>query len=231
VAKILETSAWGLPGSHQGRCGVGFQLPILLTPGHASPSAGYWWSNLTEKEFDMIFPFVRIHDGEILDRSSWVLEDGAGWEGEIYCRIEDAIKGVQAPKIKFEYGKIAPGFFAWLFGHRRHCLRVMNVLDGDLQTIVVCISVNSYGSALVVNWWLLTKLGFWRWLLERAGYWLDNKKPPVPLTVELDVVQKDILMKGFVTVVVTALQRAVEAVMQELGQDKGTVDSKSGFVI
>lgn len=134
-------------------------------------------------------------------------------------------------RIKFEYGKIAPGFFAWLFGHRRHCLRVMNVLDGDLQTIVVCISVNSYGSALVVNWWLLTKLGFWRWLLERAGYWLDNKKPPVPLTVELDVVQKDILMKGFVTVVVTALQRAVEAVMQELGQDKGTVDSKSGFVI
>lgn len=178
----------------------------------------------------MIFPFVRIHDGEILDRSSWVLEDGAGWEAEIYRLVEESIKDSQAPKMRFEYGKIAPGFFDWLFGDRRGCLRVTNVFDDDLRTIVSCISVNDYGTALVVNWWLMTKLGFWRWLLERAQYWLEGKKPPVPLTVELDVVQKDILMKGFVTVVFTALQRAVEGVMQELGQDKGSLDSKSGFV-
>jgi hypothetical protein len=179
----------------------------------------------------VILLFMKIHEDVILDRSSWVLEDGAGWESEIYRRVEEGIKGVQAPKIKLEYGKIAPGFLGWLFGNRRDCLRVTNVLDDDLRTIVVCISVNSYGNALVVNWWLLTKLGFWRWLMDRAGFWLEGKKPPIPLTVELSVVQKDILTKGFVTVVFTGLQRTVESVIQELGQDKDSIDSKSGFVV
>ena len=86
---------------------------------------------------------------------------------------------------------------------------------------MVCISVASYGSALLVNWWVLTKLGFWRWLVERAKYWAEDATPPAPLVVEMDTFQKDIVMNAFGTVVFTGLQRAVQEVMQGLGAGYG----------
>jgi len=179
----------------------------------------------------VIFPFMRIHDGEILDRWNAVVEDGCGHEEDIYRGIESFVRESGVPDIRMERGTLATGFLAWVFGDRRDCLRVTNTLDADVETVVVCISVASYGSALTVNWWVLSKLGLWRWLVERTRYWVEEAKPPTPLVVEMDTFQKDILMKAFGTVLFTGLQLAVQEIMQGLGKDTSGLDSTSGFLI
>jgi len=180
----------------------------------------------------MIFPFVKINDAVILDRSNWVVQGGAGWEWEqeIYRAVEDFIVEAQAPGIRMERGKWVPGFSDWVFGRGQGCLRISNSLDGDLETIVICVAVSSFGESLVVNWWSMVKLGFWRWLLERAGYWLEGKPVPTPLAVELDVRQRETLLRPFTSVAFTATQTAVQQVMEALGHDLSDLHSKGGFL-
>ena len=67
--------------------------------------------------------------------------------------------------------------------------------------------------------------------MERAKYWVEDVTPPVPLTVDLDTFQKDIVMKAFGTVLFTGLQNSVQEVMQGLGQDTDGLEATSGFVI
>jgi len=178
----------------------------------------------------MFLPVI-VNSTVLLDSTSMIIEDGADRASEIYLGVEEFIAACNVPEVRIKRQRLAPSLLGALLGDRRDCLTVINTLDSDLRTFAVHITANDYGSALVVNWWLCARLGFWRTLVEKAGYWLESKPPPVPLTAELDLFQKDILMKGFVTVVFTALQRAVEEVMQGLGQDISDLESKSGFVI
>jgi hypothetical protein len=177
----------------------------------------------------MFFPIV-VNNGVLLDSWNTVIEEGKGVESKIYRGVEEAIRECEIP-VNIKHHKIAPGWVGLVLGDWWDCMTVRGCLDKDIGTFVVHITANSVGTALVVNYFLTTRLGFWRALVEKAGYWLDGKKPPMPLTVELNVVQKEILMKGFVSVVFTALQQAVEEMLQELGCEKNPIDSKSGFVI
>ena len=177
-----------------------------------------------------MFVPVIVNNGVILDTWSALIEDGQGMESEIYGGVEEVIKECDV-RLSIKFEKFAPGWLAAILGNRRDCMTIRNGFDPDLQTFAVHITANTIGTALVVYYFLTTRLGLWRALVEKAEYWLDSEKPPVPLTVELDVVQKEILMRGFTTIVFTALQRVVEEVMQGLGRDAGTLDSKSGFVL
>lgn len=177
----------------------------------------------------MLIPII-INPAVVLDSWSTVIEDAQGMEPQIYSAMVEVISESDV-RLKIKFQKFAPGWLAAILGDRRGCMTIRNEIDADLQTFAVHITANTFGTALVVNYFLTTRLGFFRALVEKAGHWLDNQKPPVPLTAELNVVQREILMTGFTTTVFTALQRAIEEVMQELGQDAGTVESRTGFIL
>lgn len=176
----------------------------------------------------MFLPVI-VNQDVVLDSWSAVLEDGAGYGGEIFRLVEEFLAEHDVPAVRIKHQQLAPSFLGALLGNRRDCLTVVNTLDAALRTFAVHVVASDFGTALVVNWWLCARLGFFRALIEKAGYWLESKKPPVPLVVELDVFQKDLLLRGFSVVVYSALQHAIEQVRQ--GKKMKGGNSTSGFEI
>lgn len=177
----------------------------------------------------MFLPVI-VNQNVVLDSWSTVIEDGAGRGGEIFRLVENFIVDHKVPAVKTKRQRMAHSYLGWLLGDSQECLTVVNTIDGDLNTFAVHLTTMDFGSSLSAAYFLCTRLGLLRALVERAGYWLDQQAVRKPLAVELNVLQRELLMKSFTTVVFTALQTAVQQVMQGLGGD-GDLNSQAGFRI
>lgn len=230
MAQILEASAGSLLGSSEGQRGLGIELRVLHAVGDCEGGAVSGAEVTAGKEGKVIFPFIKISEDAILDKSHWVIQGGAGWEPEIYRAVEEFLEDNLVPDIKMEYGIWATGFLDWVLGRGQGCLRISNMLDNDLHAFAVCVAVSSFGDSLLINWWLLTAPGFARWLMESAGYWLEGKPVPTPLVVSLDLRQQDTLLRPLTSATFSAAQSAVQEVMEALGHDVSDLHSASGFL-
>ena len=114
--------------------------------------------------------FAVINDKIVLDRWSAVIPQGHGLGQQLYWSVEALIEQWGAPGIQFQPRELAPSFIAGLLGERHPCMAIKNILSSKLRTFVIYIDATDSGDALIINWWLCSRMGLWYTLTVNGFY-------------------------------------------------------------
>ncbi len=99
---------------------------------------------------------ITLDRGKIVDQWATLLDQCQG-EGEgVFRAVEDALKGSQAPDVRWTRETVAPGFWAAVGGKRRDFLIVRNDI---CPYHLLAISAHDYGTGLDVSWYLVDTRG------------------------------------------------------------------------
>jgi len=163
-----------------------------------------------------------LKDEKIMDNWGTVIHGAQGKSDYIFETTRKFLSESQAPGVQWDMGEVTPSFFKGLFGRKRDYLMVTNEALKDHR---MYIGARDYGIHLDVQWYLTTEPGFLKSLSSKVIAGSDKA-----LSFALDIfAQQD--LRAYVTVVHHCLLDAVEALMDELGQDASKIDRKSkGFL-
>lgn len=161
-----------------------------------------------------------LKDEKIVD--TWTMVIGGGQEKAdyIFDTVQKLLEANQAPGVNWELGEVTPSFFKGLFGRKRDFLLVTNEAFKEYK---MYIGARDYGTNLDVQWFLTCEPGFF----QRLGDKMDQSMGMISM---LDIfAQQD--LRAYVTVVHHCLLNAVDALLDDLGQDKSKVNRQSkGFL-
>ena len=162
----------------------------------------------------------KLKDEKIVDSWAMVIREAQGKSDFIFDTAQKLLEKNQAPGVSWEMGEVTPSFFKGLFGRKRDYLLVTNEA---LENYRMYIGARDYGINLDVQWFLTCEPGFFK----RVSDQID--KAGGMITV-LDIfAQQD--LRAYATVVHHCLRDAVEALMDELGQDTSKINRQSkGFL-
>jgi len=161
-----------------------------------------------------------LKDEKIVDNWTMVIGGGQEKADYVFDIVQKLLEANQAPGVKWELGEVTPSFFKGLFGRKRDFLLVTNEAFKEYK---MYIGARDYGTNLDVQWFLACEPGFF----QRLG---DKMDQAVGMISMLDIfAQQD--LRAYVTVVHHCLLNAVDALLDDLGQDKSKVNRQSkGFL-
>lgn len=167
---------------------------------------------------------VTLRDEKIIDRWSMVIENGRGNTEQIYKDTDSYVKESKAPGIEIKRVSVRSGWLKGLFGKERDYMMVTNL---GLRDYRVFIGASDYGDNLDVSWYLTCEPGFFERTLSNI---LTRGASNRALSFCLDLFHQQDL-NAYATVVQHCLIRAIEKLLQALGQDTSKIDKKSrGFL-
>ena len=162
----------------------------------------------------------KLKDEKIVDTWATIIGEAQGKSDYVFDNTQKLLEKNQAPGVKWEMGEVTPSFFKGLFGRKRDYLLVTNEA---LENYKMYIGARDYGINLDVQWFLTCEPGFFKRVsdeIDKAG----------GMITVLDIfAQQD--LRAYATVVHHCLRDAVEALMDELGQDTSKINRQSkGFL-
>jgi len=167
---------------------------------------------------------VTLHDEKIIDRWSIIVENGEGNTEQIYKDTEGYVKESRAPGIEIERVRVRPSWLKGFFGNERNYMKVTNK---NLRDYRMFIGAWDYGQSLSISWYLTCEPSFFKRTLSNI---LTRGASDRALSFSLDLFRQQDL-NAYVTLVHHCLIRAVEKLMQALGQDSSEIDRRSrGFL-
>jgi len=186
-----------------------------------------------------------VRKEEVIDDWGILIENGQGKAEQIFSETENFIKQSQAPNLKLEMKKLAPGIIRGFFGTKRDFFVVTEKGNPRLRPYQMLIGARDYGNNLDVSWYLTYRPSFWlklvAFLLFIPG--LNFLVFPFALMgilggmakerrggLDLDLFDQQDL-KAYVTNAHHCLLKSVEKLMTGLGQDPSKIERKSrGFL-
>ena len=170
-----------------------------------------------------MFKKITLKDEKILDDWSVLIENAQGKTEEIYQLIINFIKESRAPGVRVETVQVRPSWLKGIFGSIRKYLMVTN--EESVKAYRFYVGARDYGNNLDVSWYLTCEPGFFSRIFIGKG-----KEAHGAIYTILDIFERQDLT-AYVTCAHHCVLKAVEAIMQGLGQDFSKVDRKSrGFL-
>lgn len=167
---------------------------------------------------------ITLRDEKIIDRWSMIVEGSQGQAEQVYQDTEKFIVESKAPGIRIERTKVRPSWLKGLLGNERNYMMVSNEALGDYRMFI---GARDYGDNLDISWFLTCEPGFFR---KRLSNVLTSGASDKALSLNLDLFEQQDL-NAYSTVVHHCLLKAIEKLMQGLGQDSSKIDRKSrGFL-
>lgn len=179
--------------------------------------------------FNFNLPFRIVSQDIVLDSWSTVVEQGKGKGADIYTCTRDRIEQSGIPA-RIDLENIAPGFLSGIFGGGRRFMAVRGTRNRALASYVFYIHAQDYGANLVVNWWLVSRIGLLNTLVQKTYYHFSDEPQPRPLKIDLDFFEQNVELRAFLSTLHQCVVWAVEKALQELGKNTHGVNSKSGFL-
>lgn len=173
-----------------------------------------------------LIPFQVIDDDIVLDRWSALVHRGRGHAGEVHQDALAFLHEVELPGLEVREQMLATSFLNGLQGNLRPFL---SITAASASHLVVYLGAYDAGTSLSCHWYLTTRVGPWRTLLEKAPFVLAGKEPPPTLTPHPDLFTKDIAVRHFASATHAAMAQAVERLMERLGQNPARLDRRTGF--
>ena len=149
----------------------------------------------------------RFKGGQIRGQWEVLIEQGSGNADAVYEEIEDALKSANPPKVRWERAGIYAGNL--MTGKRYDGLKVNN---SELKDYRIYIFAYDYGTSLHVAWFL------------------TYQKPWLKFIKIIDIPQQ-LELNAYGNTVHAATKKAVQTLMERLGQDFSKINTKSkGFL-
>jgi hypothetical protein len=149
----------------------------------------------------------RFKGGQIRGQWEALIEQGSGNADAVYEGIEDALKSANPPKVRWERAGIHAGNL--MTGKRYDGLKVNN---SELKDYRIYIFAYDYGTSLHVAWFL------------------TYQKPWLKFIKIIDIPQQ-LELNAYGNTVHAATKKAVQTLMERLGQDFSKINTKSkGFL-
>jgi len=183
----------------------------------------------------------KLKEEEIVERWSALIPEANGRGKELFRRIKEIIKGVEAPKIEFVEKAISPSLIRKLKGEAKTFLVAQNTY---LEGYLMYIGASDYGKQLFVSWYLTLEPGGAEKFIANLPWWAQL--PLLPIVIPFIIYRKfrkkavappdmDILHLEELTAYVTTGHHAVIDATREISQsvnfDFTKVDTKSrGFL-
>ena len=176
-------------------------------------------------------PTMTIKKGKIIDRWETIIQGGSGKGEMIFSLIEQLLEESEAPGIAWQPISAQPSAIKGLvLGKKRDYLMVTS--KGVSSDYRMYTGARDYGVHLDVTWFLVEKPPFWKKIirfLSSLNFWATLIMSQHTV-MDLDLFDEQDL-RAYVTITHHCLLQAVEAVMEELGQDTSKIDRKSKGVL
>jgi hypothetical protein len=160
-------------------------------------------------------------------RETWgeLIEKANGNGPEVIKDCEAFITDSKAPDIKMEHREIAPGFVTGMLGKKRDFL-IISEKSFRLAPYKIYMNARDYGDNLDVSWYMTYTPSLWQAIASLVPY-----MNIIPYTVsDLDLFDQQDLM-AYATVTHRSVLRAVDKLLEGLGQDSSKLERKSrGFL-
>lgn len=168
---------------------------------------------------------VTLKDEKLLDSWGAVLENAAGYTERLSGRIEEHLKQGELPGVTWRTVEATPGMLKGLLGKKRSYLMVTS---DSLRDYRMYVGARDYGRHLNISWFLTVEPGFFKKAFSSA---LTQGANPLALSFLLDLFDQEDLRAYVTSVHRCCVKRAVEGLMEHLGQDTKTFNWQSkGFL-
>lgn len=176
--------------------------------------------------FVMLRPGGILRKEEVIDDWFSLIEGAQGKAEQMFNETQTALRESKAPHLDIRRRRLSPGVLRGIAGEQRDFLVVTHQLNMRLTPYQMFVGCRDYGNALVIDW----NLTFRPTLLQSLISLLLVKTTLPNPTVDLDLFDQQDL-RAYVTIAHRSLLRAVENLMQSLGQDTSRLDRRSrGFL-
>ena len=167
---------------------------------------------------------VTLKEEVILDRWSFVMENGQGNAERIYKETQGFLREASPPGVRIQRVRVRPTWLRGLVGVERDYLMATSETLADFRMYV---GARDYGNNLDVAWYLTCEPGQFKRVLSNV---LTKGESETAVSFDLDLFQHQDL-EAYATVVHRCLLKAVERVMTALHQDPTKIDrSSKGFL-
>jgi hypothetical protein len=168
---------------------------------------------------------VTLKDEKLLDSWGVVIELGGGRADHLIDTVKQFLQQSELPGITWEVVEVKPGIIKGFFGKKRDYLMVKNEALKDYRMYV---GARDYGRHLDISWFLTVEPGFFKKMFSEV---LTKGGSPNALSFLLDIFDQQDLRAYVTAVHRCAVRKAVEQVVEHLGQDASKFDWKSkGFL-
>ena len=167
---------------------------------------------------------VTLNDEKIVDDWFVSVEGGQGRGLEVYKLTMELIQKSEVPEITAEEVMVRPSWLAGLFGRKRPYLMVRN---RNLKDYRIYIGAGDFGDTLNVSFYFTCEPSFLKRIIFGLGKGMEAHEE---IYLGLDLFQQQNLL-DYASHVHQCLLKAVEMVIEDLGQDSSGIDKKfKGFL-
>ena len=172
---------------------------------------------------------VSLGGEKIIDRWYVVLEGAAGAQEYLLTAVLDALTGSELPGVRWSTVDVAPAFVKGVLGKRRPYLCIENQ---DLSDFRMYVGARPYGKHLYVVWLLTVEPGIVKRLLSfLLTYTFLKRGDARAMSFQIDLFDEQELRAYVTAVHRCCVKRAVERVVEQMGQDHSKFDWRSkGFL-
>ena len=163
---------------------------------------------------------------EILDQWASLIEEGSGHGEEIFEQTQAFLEASEAPGVRWERRQMSPGLVQTAFSEQREFLVVKDFERNRLKPYQIYTNARDYGRHLSVSRFLTFKPTIAQALLSLIPFMrlAPRSSEDLDLFESMD-------LRDFVTNAHRCLLKAVDSLVEELGQDVGKIDRKSKGVL
>ena len=167
-----------------------------------------------------------LRKDQVLETWAVLIENGQGKAEEILKNSEKHIIESKAPSLEMEIKSISPSMVQGFIGKERDFLVVKDKDNLRLGSYKIFLNAKDYGNNLDVAWYLTFKPALWQSILSILPYVSFIPK----VISDLDLFDQQDL-RAYTTNAHSCIQKAVDKVVLDLGQDPSKIDRKSrGFM-
>lgn len=184
-----------------------------------------WWQTKKQQqrlaEGQPLLVTLSKGDYGIVDRWSTVIVGGSGKAPYVLEKIQQLLKGSEAPGVKWQMVEAQPGVIKGFFGKKREYLAVTNE---TLWRYAMLIGARDYGINLDVSWFLTARIADLR-PLPFTHQWkkvMAYTNPERELERKTDFIEEQEL-RAYVTTVHQCVLEVVKEIKEQLGQDVSQV--------
>lgn len=171
-------------------------------------------------------PDAALRRDQVIDTWGALIEKANGKDKEVTDRLDALLKESKAPSLSIMKKSIAPSWMKGMRGKTRDFIVVTDKRSPKLEPYQIFINARDYGDNLDVAWYLTYRPTMWQ--VIGSLFWPSGS---VPKSLgDLDIFDQQDLT-AYATNAHKCMEKAVEKIMMDAGQDPSKVDWKSkGFL-